>query len=62
VLFTSQLCANCQCTQEEHLDAVNRIINSSSVLEDPEEIKKAHLLEEEIRMQTLEQTFVNAKY
>ena len=48
--------------QEEHLADVNRIINSASVLEDPQEIKKMQGMKEEIRMRTLEQTFMNAKY
>ena len=52
----------CKTLQEEHLAGVNRIIASASVLEDPEQIKKGQLIQEEIRMRTLEQTFVNAKY
>ena len=49
-------------TQEEHLVGVHRIINSASVLEDPKEIEKEHDLQEEIRMQTIERSFENAKY
>jgi hypothetical protein len=49
-------------TQEEHLAGVHRIINSASVLEDPKEIEKEHDLQEEIRMQTIERSFENAKY
>jgi hypothetical protein len=48
--------------QEEHLAGVNRIIAAASVLEDPEQVKKAQHIQEKIRLQTLEQTFVNAKY
>ncbi|KAL7504260.1 hypothetical protein ACHAXN_001939 [Cyclotella atomus] len=47
---------------EEHLAGVNRIIAAASVLEDPEQVKKAQHIQEKIRLQTLEQTFVNAKY
>ena len=48
--------------QEEHLAGVHRIINTASVLEDPEVIKKEHQLEEEIRRRAVERSFDNAKY
>jgi hypothetical protein len=48
--------------QEEHLAGVDRIINTASVLEDPEVIKKEQQLDEDIRRRAVERSFDNAKY
>lgn len=49
-------------SQEEHLTGINKIIDTASVLESPEEIEEQRRLEEERAKRAMEREFQNPKY
>jgi len=48
--------------EEEHLNAVNSIINQASVLEDPNEVRDMQHRREEQNKKRLDTDFYNSKY
>ena len=48
--------------EEEHLKAVNSIINQASVLEDPNEVRDIQHRREELNKKRLDTEFYNSKY
>ena len=48
--------------EEEHLNAVNSIINQASVLENPNEVRDMQHRREELNKKSLDTDFYNSKY
>ena len=48
--------------EEEHLKAVNSIINQAAVLENPDEVRDMQHRREELNKRSLDTDFYNSKY